>query len=261
MLRQRGPFVQKFWEEWKRWNEIEVMKTADTRARGVHGLAFCAFTAMNALVVGFPADDMAKFEEFAVGYTTRAVVDVREEVNVNVWWTQVMDAWRIGCFGHGKSLRDYFRVYEVSTGTPPNAPNQHPSVAGFEFLKPWISYRIYIEPETLMAQLAKEYLAKVRANMPLSRRDLRDQLSKHAYWVPGEHKQRYGESRIGQRAWCIEVDRHPLGYVPTTDEELLAAYQRSVEKCGGLGEFHDPRKGPLFLLIEDYERMSSEAAL
>ena len=38
---------------------------------------------------------MTKFEEFAVGYTTRAVVDVREEVNVNVWWTLVMDAWRI----------------------------------------------------------------------------------------------------------------------------------------------------------------------
>ena len=71
--------------------------------------------------------------------------------------------------------------------------------------------------------------------------------------MPGEHFQRFpADKKSGSRSWCIEVDKHPLGLQPLSDEGLKEAYTAS-----GLAEFIDPRKGPLFWLIEDYEKVSN----
>lgn len=249
VLRKRREFVEAFMREWKAWCQDMGKLLADERSKGAHALGYAGFAAF-ATVLGMAApmkSDMDALRRFTGEYALRAAADVREEVNVNVFWDLVVNAYRMEVFGNKEALHDCFRVQATATGAPPGYPNQHKSVEGFDFLEPWVSYRIYIEPGLLLSKL-EQFLAKTRTNLPLRRRDLRDQLSMHTYWVEGNHWQRFpATAPTGSRCWCIDVDKHPLGFLPVSDEELQQRYKES-----GLGVFIDPRKGPLFLLVEDY---------
>ncbi len=252
-LRRRKEFVARFFTEWKELC-ASIKVPMDERSKGAHALGYAALAAFASLFPGpvIPREDLAAFREWTAGYARRAAVDVREEVNVNVFWQLVVDAFRMGALGYGREICRLFRVFPNPancSGAPPDYPNQTPSNETFSFLGRWTSYKLYIEPGLLLANL-EQYLAKTRSSLPLRRRDLRDQLSVHPYWVPGDHYQRFpAERKNSLRCWCVDVDQHPLGLQPVEDAALLQAYRDS-----GLEQFSDPRKGPLFHLIEEYER-------
>jgi hypothetical protein len=87
--------------------------------------------------------------------------------------------------------------------------------------------------------------------MPLSRKDLRDQLSREPYWIGGKLRKRFGPGMAVKACWGIELDRHPLGYHRVSDQEFLDWVGLGLEARAERG---DPRKGPLFGIIEVLKR-------
>lgn len=194
------------------------------------------------------------FEHAMMVMTTQAVRDVKEEVNINLFWQSLMNAWNVGVFGKGLEAQKCFRAMGVVTGAPPDAPGQRPEMTeGKYHLRPWVSYKLYMDFNTVLARMG-EYLAKQRERLPLSQRDLRDQLSKNEYWVPGEWKQRMPpSSKAPTRCWCIDVDKHPLGYQKVSDADLELSRQGSP-----LSEWVDPRMGDLYKIILEVEKTQTE---
>ena len=88
--------------------------------------------------------------------------------------------------------------------------------------------------------------------MTLRRKDLRDQLSKNDFWNENAKQQRIG--RVQSRPWGIIVDKHPLGYQQVSDKDLAEAAGKSEKVLDDIGlhfgKSGDPRKGPLFGIIE-----------
>ena len=90
------------------------------------------------------------------------------------------------------------------------------------------------------------WLTKQRQSLPLKRIDLRDQLGRYEYWYrPPEGKKlavRFGHGRGSAVS-------HPLGYQQVPDDDL-----KDLDDKKG-----DPRKGPLFTLIEWVQEMQRKA--
>ena len=225
------------------------MKNAEERSKRVHGLAFGAFLAAAELFGTSVPTHARGFKEYLVTHTIKAVQDVREEVNVNVFWQYLIDAYKVGEFGKGEQLRQYFRVIGEDVIHPPGHPNQYSSVA-MPFCGMWTKYRLYFDYNAVLQKLGSYLVTKQRETLPLQRKDLRDQLSTYPYWIDGEHRQRLGNERSPSRVWAIDIDSHPLGYIPVSDEDLMASWNA----CGGNdSKWNDPRKGELFLIVHAAE--------
>ena len=225
------------------------MKTAEERSKRVHGLAYAAFLSAAELFGTSSRAMVNEFRAFVVGHTVRSVADVREDVNVNVFWQMVIDAFKVGEFGRGEVLRQIFKVVSNPVLHPPDAPTQAPNTA-MPFLEPWVSYRLMFDYNAVLLKLNSFLVTRQRSVLPLQRKDLRDQLSTYPYWVTGIPVVRFGAARSPTRCWAIDVDQHPLGYQPVSDDELM----RSWEDCGhNVQKWNDPRKGELFLLVHELE--------
>ena len=115
----------------------------------------------------------------------------------------------------------------------------------------WTEYTLYIHPEDTIAAV-QVWLRAQNAIITLKRKDLRDQLSKNDFWVTNPSARdgccRKKFSREDTRsatavAWGIKVDKHPLGYQRQSDAVM-------AEACKKIATDGDPRRGPLFMLVE-----------
>jgi hypothetical protein len=245
VIEHRREFVrltQTYLESWRQ-------QRGDPRLMNLHGIAYASWMAMVALLGSHSANEVANFKERVLAHTRQATEDVQSDHNVNVFMEDLITAVKMGaiplkCFK--VIVLDYFKH-------PPGAPNQ---VGG------WNSYCLLIDPEPTLAEL-NIWLTKQRQALPLRRKDLRDQMSKNAYWYrrhdeKGVEKQlvvRFGtgDDSSTSKAWGIIADKHILGYRLSPDadvEEFLLNASKG-----------DPRKGPLFTLIEkviEYEKQQKE---
>jgi len=132
---------------------------------------------------------------------------------------------------------------------------------------PWIAYKIYFDPHNVISAV-QIFLRKAGANVTLRYKDLRDQLSRNDFWIAPEKsdcsiKRRFGaaESKATRTAWGIYVDKHPLGLQPVTEEEMQEAMDPRQILAASVGTMvfkdGDPRKGPLFTIIEGVVKYES----
>lgn len=238
LLEHRSEFVELFFREFNRWDEIGI----DQRLKIVHGVGYAAWRAMWLMLTQqaeyyselFTAEETRSYRQWLLDHSARAALDVVSETNINVFWTDLLPAVKAGAIP-----ANCFKLeYEPLEG-PPGAV---PDAQGCFVQGAWKSYKIYIEPDSLLAALQKE-LVKQRGNITLKKKDMRDQLAREEYWIPGALRKRFTRGGAGGiPCWGVAVDKHPLGYIPVEDDVYL--HYRANKGEG------DPRKGPLFELVE-----------
>ena len=114
-----------------------------------------------------------------------------------------------------------------------------------------------------------QYLRKQGEKVSLRRSDLQAQMSKNDYWIPGNHRKRFGDEMSQVVAWGISMELHPLGRQAIALEDFQAALddrQKTLADLPGEDLFKDgdPRKGPLFAIVhavlekEDQKRRAAE---
>lgn len=240
VLLRRERFVaafKKYLEEWKLSPELAKVSA---RSREVYGGSYAAWRAMNELTNAYGDGAVAEFLKAMVAHTGNAAIDVVSEANVNVFWQQMVTAFKaaqipLSCFKLARTRM---------LGHPPGSPNQGP----------WTEYRLYIDPEAVISAM-NIHLTRQHQQVKLNKSDLRDQFSKCSYWVPGRHDQRFGDiGRLGSvtKCWCINLDEHPLGYERITDEEYNAM-RIDPEMTDS-----DRRRGPLYLIVEALLRKATD---
>jgi hypothetical protein len=197
------------------------------------------------------------FGAWLISYANRVVADVKEDVNVNQFWQEVIDLFQVGVFGETpQEKRVFFRAEKTFAAHAPGAPTQSAENEAMRFCGRWESYELYINFGAVLTKMA-EHLRKQGRALPLNKKDIRDQMKQHPYWIIPEgedgHRKRFGEVSCA-RAWGVYLDSHPMGYQQKSDEELLAAdAKRSMSE-----NWADPRLGELYIIVKAVEKKEAE---
>ena len=264
LLRNRKKFGALTLAKMSEWMKLPEVAQIDQRARIVHGASYGALAAMIELLA-IPEEKqlvlltqvLTHYREFLLRHATEAVQAVREKVNVNLFWRDLLDALSSDAFGEtGSDLLNIFHLQEI---TPPKSPVTPEQLAAGQEQSwcAWKSYRLSFLPGPVIEKL-KAHKRRSGGDLPLDRSDLRTQMQVRPYWVPPPpgnkgHQKKFGRgSRVPQVCWCIDVDKHELGFQAVTDDEFKDSLYRDKEKGTFLTgeEWADPRQGDLFKLIE-----------
>lgn len=238
VMENRDAYVKFFRQYFESWLSKPGVDGVDERERKVHGVVYAGWMAMEAVLNG--AHDAAKqkaFEQFMLSYCKSAAMDVSSETNVNVFWSDLITAYKAG-----QIPSSCFKVTNERVAHPPDRPNQSLG---------WKSYKLYMDPEQVLAHL-QIFMTKQHGSLSLKRKDLRDQMSKQPYWIEGKLRVRFEDSGPGGiTAWGIEVDKHPLGYQAVSDED---ADQLLTPRAVTDDDPGDPRQGPLYAIVLGVEQ-------
>ncbi len=227
------------------------------REKMVHGIDWAALRAMADLV---GVETPGEFDDFVLEHMTHASGDVTAETNINVFWTDLINAFNEDAIELGLFRLESEHYHRDAGDKLTGRRLEYP--AG----EPWVSYTLFFEPNGVVSALAA-HLRQRGQTVSLRRNDLRDQLSKNPYWVPGRHRKRFGAGLAGGiPAWGIRLDRHPLGRQEVTPEEFQAALDPHPRNLSAAVQPHsfldgDPRKGPLFAIIHALEQREEKARL
>lgn len=237
LLEHREEFAQLVLSQVRTWRENS--QGVGERDKLVYGIPYAAFKVMSVLLQSHSAAEMAEFKNFVVAHAGEASADVMSELNINIFWTELLNAFKQGAIPEG-----CFRVEVTRVNFAPQRPNQtRCGMMGQG--SGWNSYKLYIDPAATLSAL-QLFLTKQRATIPLKLKDLRDQLSKNPYWVQGKHRKRFNLENKGAGStacWCIDLDSHPMGYSMVSDAEYDAyIHPHSTDP-------DDPRVGELYLIV------------
>jgi len=235
LLQHRPAFAKHCMRLVDQWRHSDETIGISEREKLVHGVSYASFAAMAELLQSHRPAELEEFRRFMVAHGQKASDDVHSELNVNIWWDELITCVKVNAVDV-----NHFRVEAVeSLPFPPDRPNQGP----------WTKYVLFLDPDPIVAEMAI-YRNKQHRKASLQRKDLRDQLSKNAYWVQGAHSKRVGSAKTRAHCWGIDLDLHPQGYKCISDDE----YQRYLaDQSEG-----DPRKGPLFSIIQKLSNSDSE---
>jgi hypothetical protein len=198
------------------------------------------------------AEETTAFRKFIIDRASSEADDVSSDVNVNVFIREIITAFKAEAISPQR-----FRVKKRTLEHPPGAPNQGR----------WDSYELYMDAYGVISDL-QAYLRTRGRTETLRYKDLRDQLSKNPFFVkadPGKQlNMRFGKkgSLSVELAWGIYADEHPLGLQRVSDDILknsLSKKQSTLADIGPIFEDADPRKGPLFGIIEAVEKFEDAA--
>lgn len=247
VLLQREEYAELVGQFLTSWLKSPEMKNVEERTKVVHGVAYASIMAMVSMWGTHSAVEMAQFKTQLIEHCITAVEAVAVQVNINQFWLDMLAAHKAGVFGDTRSeLGRYFTFTKTRVESAPCSPSQ----------LGWYNVKLYINFNAVIPKL-REALRRQGRDLPLGAQDLRDQLSMRDYWVQPDslkqgHKQRFGKGAAVSRCWCIDLDKHELGYCHVTDEELDAA--KYNEDGNTRTEWGDPRKGELFDLVESLEK-------
>lgn len=245
LLERRKDFVELTLKGTEMWLGHEDLQRVPSRDRVTHAVGYAAFAAASVIFESHTADEVVRFRKHMAQMASAASADVMTDVNVHVFVQDMVTAYQQGALPN-----ELFRVALKRLEHPPGAPNQTWQ-NGYGY---WESCVLYFEPRGVVAAL-QMWLRKLGASVTLREKDLRDQMSRFDFWVVPE-KNRQITMRMGKpgakasaTVWGIYVDKHPLGYQRTLDEDVQAALKSAQ---GTVPEFTDgdPRKGPLFTIVE-----------
>lgn len=263
VLTRRPEFVKHFMELLRQWMDRAEMRDVDARARMVHGVAYAGWGAAARLFGTHGEDVLLNYRTFLDSYCRIGASESGEAVNVNQFWSDVLAAAQKDAFGETPAdLRRFFHVTEREVEHPPGAPTQTKTA--------WRSVKLYFLPQLVLDAL-RAHKRKQGLDVPLNLSDLRSQMRVRGYWVPcfkadgsvdnNGHRQRFAGGSP-QRCWCVDLDRHEMGYRPCTDEEYYRGLFRDGNPDGGQwlreDERDDPRRGDLYVLVEMLRSRESE---
>ena len=242
VIQHRAEFVEGFFGWLDRWMASPLKdgegRVVESRIRMVNGVGYASWMAMVSLLESHGAADVTAFRKFMDAHVVNSSDEVKDEVNVNVFWQELTTAWSADALD-----LSLFKQVAEERPHPPDAPAQ--ALDEFGQTQPWTNHLLYFDPDGVIASI-KMHMVRQREGMSLSRGDYQAQMSKQDYWVPGKHRQRFGSGAATKACWCVDLDQHPLGYHPISDDAYRAwrALGPDARKLAG-----DPRKGPLYAII------------
>lgn len=258
ILRHRAEYARLALEGMRSWMENKELGSAvSPRARLVHAAAYGGIYGLVGLLRSHGPADLRAYRDYLIAHTRESSTEVREQVNVNQFWADLLAALKSDAFGVTPSeRRRVFKVVENKRAESPVSEWQR-GVGAESSEKEWKSYLLYFVPDPVIDML-RRYKRLQGRDLPLDKADLRSQMRTRPYWVMPKddtHRERFGDSRSKQSCWCIDLDRHDLGYRGVSDEE----FERSLHRDGNpeadflprsSGEWEDPRRGDLFALVD-----------
>lgn len=252
LLTRREEFVALTLAQVDVWLRHKDLERVENRVRVSHCVCYAALVAASRLLQSHLADEVDGFRRFLVQHALATASDVRTDKNVNVFVQDVVVA-----FMAGEIDPHYFRVSRRRVSHSPGCPNQ----------PDWEECELFLEPHGVISQL-QIYLRKQGQSVVLRYKDLRDQLSQDPSWIAGRPgvglKKRFGRkvSENSLTAWGFRLDLHPLGYQAVTDEEFAAALlpegEKRLDQIGVAFRDGDPRRGPLYGIVEGILKWESE---
>lgn len=238
LLERRPQYVASVLSFLQRWVDAPELRSVAERDKMVYGTGYAALMAVE-MVLGITRDAAAneRLRQYCLAAVRTASSDVVSELNTTQFWNHLINCYEQEALSH----HDFLVKKEGNLDYPPGSPNQNAT--------PWPHYRLFFKPGAVISKMSA-HLTKARDSLPLQRNDLRDQLRRHPSWVQGEHTLRFSGDDSTTKAWGIDLNLHPQGLQPVSDEQY-AVYL--ADRNAG-----DPRKGPLFAIVADVERRRSQ---
>jgi len=240
LLERRAEFVALVMNNLGDWLASKQIAAVGERDKLVHGVVWSAWSAFAQMLNSHSDDEHSGFLRFMVEHAEGSAADVTSETNINVFWTDLLTAVKanaipMSCFCVETELLDF----------PPGEPEQ----AGHGGRTGWARDKLFMDPDPVISAL-KIFLAKQRDQITLNRKDLRDQLSKSPGWMEKKEgfTKRFGRGGDSTpiRCWGFDLDAHPMGRQKVT-AKIFEAYMSDLEAS-------DPRRGPLYTLIHEWNK-------
>lgn len=269
LLRHRRRYVELTLQHWEEWMQDPALRKTEDRCRGVHGLAYAGFMAA-AEVFGVPGKaELAEFRRWMVNHTIFSSGEVVEQVNVNIVWQHIVNAFKSGVFGETPAdRRRYFKSKYEPAAHPPGAESQSCGDSGFGLIDvegqlvkmripQWRSYVLYFDYQGVWDRL-QEHWRHIGENPPMTRNDFRAQMQSHPYFMKPRNASKTIYQRMhgydtGTAVWGILLDYHPMGYCPRPDAEVLESFVEAAREEKVESEWADPRQGELYLICRALE--------
>jgi len=260
ILRNRFVFARSVLEALDEWMHSPDTTGIDSRAKLVYGVAYSAFVAGYRLFQGDFAD-LSDYKLFLISKAREAASEIRQQVNLNQFFQEVISTYEAGFFGRTPSeLMRFFMIVEDETAASPLPADQHGEEWDNFARRKW---NLYFKPHAVM-DCVRQFNASCHREFPLEVGDLISQMKTKPYYLnPPKGKSMWrlrftgGGYKSAQYCCGISLDKHELGYVEVPTEEL----KRSTE--GILrSEWIDPREGELFILVHKLlEKEGSEGGV
>ena len=270
IMRNRQKFAERTVAIMKEWMSAD-MPGLDGRARLVYGAAYAAFVAFNELVPAYTEQMLVNLKAYAAQHAAESVKQVNEQVNVNQFWRDLLDAYKSDCFGTTPAeRRRFFKWAPKPAAVSP--VSEHQTAIGAEYDRyAWKSGYLFLQPSPVI-DIMRRHLRMAGRTTPLDQVDLLSQMKTRPYWVqssrPGKgHSQVFQDgSRVQEYCWCIALDAHELGLMPVSDEvfdaslhpEPTDAMPDTSDVYVAEDKWVDPRKGDLFALVQSLDKASRE---
>src|SRR5262249_32624513 len=96
ILQHRAQFVQVVMNALQRWMVDPALEGVHERSKLVHGVSYAGWLAAAGLLESHDGEKATAFRRFVQEYTRYSAADVRSEVNVSVFWNDLMNAVEAG---------------------------------------------------------------------------------------------------------------------------------------------------------------------
>jgi hypothetical protein len=256
ILTHRAEFAKSVMQQLQAWVQLDVLSSGTMRAKIVQGAAYASFMAMAALLESHTSDELNAFRQYALERVAGATNEVREKEYSNQFWGDLVAAVKANELGFTAAERGkYLKAVPNPDAPCPVSEYQRKFGEDNPHFR-WKSVKLYVSHDAV--DLVAAYKKKIGSTeASLSKTDLRAAIKDKPYNVPAENSTRYHRQRfVGgglQYCFCVDLDRHELGLVRVTD----AQFDASLRKGDGMffpdADWEDPRKGPLFYLVESLQ--------
>jgi len=257
ILENRAEFARLLVQQVEYWSKDPKLVNCDDRSRIVHGFAYAGVVALAALLETHGPVAFTQFKEFVRGHIAGAQEDVRDQLMVSQFFQDLLSAEKMDMFGETPSdLRRYFKAVEKEHPDAAVSLKQAALGQATSFCR-WKGKLLYIAAKDVV-EVTQAYRRRLGDVEHASRKDLLEQMRGRPYFMEAQLPRRVHQVRFAgagqETAWCIDLDAHEMGRIEVTDEEFEASLRKEDGNYFQSTDWQDPRKGPLYVLVEKLER-------
>lgn len=225
------------YDTWLKW--CAGAPDTDPRAHFVYGMGWAALESACRFFGAYNDEILDKMRRYVIESMVGHNSDVNKSTRSNVFWTELVTA-----VDTRDVELDWLDVQIIHQDAPADAPDQKTT-------RGWDRAKLYFVPSKVRDGINR--YRRARGFPPMMEiTDLRAQMKPYEFFDHRCPPRRFGRhsKAAGVRCWCVDLDKHDLGYVPLTNAE----FAEWVES----GSSHDPRRGELYGLVDKWLHFRAE---